>query len=263
MKVQSHNKIWLLPILALAAISVLALRSRDLSSAPKQTTSLSSLPAVMLWAWERPEKLDFIDPSKVGVAFLAKSIFLDGDKVSSRRRLQPLDIPHGTRVVAVVRLESNRKDPATLSVSQLTAASLEIRKVADLPNLTAVQLDFDATLSERDFYRQLLTEVRKQLPTSISLSMTALASWCEGDYWLAGLPVDEAVPMLFRMGVESKQFHNRLEAGEPFSCWPCLNSAGVSTDEIVSSPHVERLYIFNPNPWTAASLSRALENYKR
>jgi hypothetical protein len=29
---------------------------------------------------------------------------------------------------------------------------------------------------------------------------TALASWCEADGWISGLPVAEAVPMLFRMG---------------------------------------------------------------
>src|ERR1700752_465362 len=263
MKLPSHNKIWLLPILAVAAISVLALRSHNLTAAPEPSPPISSLPAVMLWAWERPEKLDFIDPQKVGVAFLAKSISLDGERVSRRRRLQPLDIPSGTKVVAVVRLESNRKVPPSLSTSQLTSTSLEIIKVADLPNLSAVQIDFDATLSERDFYRRLLTDVRKQLPTSISLSMTALASWCDGDYWLADLPVDEAVPMFFRMGVESKQFRNRLESGGRFSREPCVNSAGVSTDEIIPPPRVERLYIFKPNPWHAASLSRALENYKR
>jgi hypothetical protein len=34
------------------------------------------LPAVMLWAWERPEDLSGIDSSRVGVAFLACTVFL-------------------------------------------------------------------------------------------------------------------------------------------------------------------------------------------
>ena len=64
----------------------------------------------------------------------------------------------------------------------------------------AIQIDFDAADSERDVYRRLLARVRAVLPRTVPLSMTALASWCVGDTWLDGLPVDEAVPMLFRMG---------------------------------------------------------------
>ena len=32
------------------------------------------------------------------------------------------------------------------------------------------------------------------------LTITALASWCDGDDWIDGLPVADASPMLFRMG---------------------------------------------------------------
>ena len=34
---------------------------------------LSNLPPAIVWAWERPEKLDFVDTDRVGVAFLAKT----------------------------------------------------------------------------------------------------------------------------------------------------------------------------------------------
>jgi len=36
------------------------------------------------------------------------------------------------------------------------------------------------------------------------LSITALASWCAGDPWITGLPIDEAVPMLFRLGPDTR-----------------------------------------------------------
>ena len=55
--------------------------------------------------------------------------------------------------------------------------------------------DVSAALAE-----QLLAEVRRRVPVSMPLSITALTSWCESDGWIAGLPVVEAVPMLFRMG---------------------------------------------------------------
>ena len=126
-----------------------------------------------------------------------------------------------------------------------------------------VQIDFDATTSERNFYRLLLTQLRNELPASTALSITALASWCAGDDWLTDLLIDEAVPMLFRLGVDQRQFQRRLERGQPFESRICQNSAGVSTDEPVNAPAVSRLYIFSPEPWSKSSFAAAMETYQR
>src|SRR6185503_6141133 len=158
-------------------------------SAPKSTT-VESLPPVILWAWERPENLTFLDPQKTGVAFLAKTITLRDGKTVVKPRLQPLQLAPDTKVIAVVRVEI---DHATLSSAQLEQTAHE---VSLLSGVSVVQIDFDATVSERDFYRKLLQRVRRELSPSVGLSMTALASWCAGDNWIADLPVDEAVPML-------------------------------------------------------------------
>lgn len=218
---------------------------------------VSREPATILWAWERPEKLDFIDSRKISVAYLAKTITLRGDKTLVRPRLQPLTVPAGTKMIAVVRIET---DHPLLSQAQLQQTANEI---SNLSTAAVVQIDFDATVSERNFYRSLLTEVRHKLPSSVGLSITALASWCAGDNWLDDLPIDEAVPMLFRMGVERPQFQRRLKTGEPFASSICRKAAGVSTDELVNVPASERLYIFNPDAWTKDSFDRAMEAYKR
>ena len=215
---------------------------------------------VILWAWERPEDLTFIDPQKTEVAFLAKTITLRGDEVVVRPRLQPLRLPEGTKTIAVVRIETDRGDLPALSTTQLDQTARQMR------NLTAssvVQIDFDATTSERNFYRSLITQLRNELPASTALSITALASWCTGDDWLTDLPIDEAVPMLFRLGVDQRQFQRRLETGQPFASRICRNSAGVSTDEPVNAPPVNRLYIFSPEPWSKSSFAAALETYQR
>ena len=47
-------------------------------------------PCVVLWAWERPERLGFIAPGEIAVAYLAKTIVL-GPVASVRPRMQPLD----------------------------------------------------------------------------------------------------------------------------------------------------------------------------
>jgi hypothetical protein len=233
-----NRKLWLLPVIVLLPVSLFALRS--------QPKPLSNLPPVIVWAWERPEKLDFIDTDRVGVAFLAKTLRLTGDRVIARPRLQPLELAPGTKLIAVVRIES---DHPTLSATQLKQT---VDHITNLPVVSVVQIDFDATVSERDFYRALVREVKPRVP---SLSITALASWCAGDNWLSDLPIDEAVPMLFRMGVDKglRQFDSAI----------CRSSAGVATDELIIPPAVDRLYIFNPNPWSRDSLNSALEAYKR
>ena len=78
------------------------------------------IPNIVLWAWERPENLNFIDPDKIGVAFLARTIYLRGDRVVVRPRLQPLTVPDGTKLVAVTRIESDRSNPPVLSSEQKT-----------------------------------------------------------------------------------------------------------------------------------------------
>jgi len=243
-------------------------QARATSSVSTSSSRISQLPATILWAWERPERLDFIDLEKVGVAFLAKTIYLRGDRVISRPRLQPLTLPSGAQVVAVARIESERstdysKKPS-LSPAQITETASTISELGSLPNVVMVQVDFDAGVSERAFYRQLLAQLRGKLPPSTALSITALASWCKGDNWLEDLPVDEAVPMLFRMGIERKQFLSGLAAGEPFTSTLCRSSAGVSIDEpLAQLPRVQRLYVFNPRVWSPDALNKTMEAYER
>lgn len=222
------------------------------------STRLARLPSTILWAWERPERLDYLEPQKTGVAFLAKTIYLRADRTASRPRLQSLAVPSGAQVIAVARIQSDRAP--SLSVQQINDTAVEISELGSLPNVVMVQVDFDAKTSEREFYRSLLTELRARLPQSTLLSITALASWCEGDNWLDDLPIDEAVPMLFRMGVEEKQFRSRLAAGERFRAKLCQGSVGISTDEpLTYLPHVQRVYVFNPKSWSPGQVNQVME----
>ena len=46
-------------------------------------------PRLILWAWERPERLGFLDTSTAGVAFLAALTRLGHDRCSSARASNP------------------------------------------------------------------------------------------------------------------------------------------------------------------------------
>jgi hypothetical protein len=67
--------------------------------------------------------------------------------------------------------------------------------------------------------------------------------------------------MLFRMGIDSRQFRSRLSAGEDLFTRPCNTAAGVSTDELITTPNQKRLYVFSPKPWTQHSVAFTLETY--
>ena len=264
----------LVPALLLAALAaratsyVVAPASPGRSTSSHSASQLSQFPGIVLWAWERPEDLRFIDPRQVGVAFLAETLYLRGDEVIVRPRLQPLRVPPGTALMATARIETSqtvrKPGPPVLSPAQRTQAARAIARLGRIPSVQAVQIDFDASASERAFYRELVQEVRRGLPDSTALSITALASWCEGANWLGGLPIDEAVPMLFRMGPDRREIIEHFRASGRFAAGICNQSVGVSTDELLGAmASGRRVYIFRPGKWSEQAVRAALAGVKR
>jgi len=218
-----------------------------------QRDPLPEFPRIMIWAWERPEKLDFIDPREAGVAFLARTVTVRGDMVTVHPRMQPLVVAPGMAMMAVVRVES--EDP---QAGARIAVEHAILDATELHGVRALQIDYDAKVSERDFYGGVIRDLRQVLPASMPLSITALASWCEYDDWISGLPVTEAVPMLFRMGAEPYRGADELRAGS------CQSSIGISTDEpLAEPPRGRRVYIFHPRSWSREELRAAIREVRR
>lgn len=261
------------------------------------------LPSIVFWAWERPEDFRFLNPNTAAVAFLAETIHLPSNHgsfsssfsrgFSVSPRLQPLRIEPRTPLIAVVRIEvsprSNRDAQDGTGAPRLAFTSSpndvrqsvasEIAELQYLPGLRAIQIDFDATRSERGFYLELLKEVRRQLPASVPVSITALASWCIGDPWLEQLPpstIQEAVPMLFRMGPDAADVADFLRSGADFPVAACRGSLGLSTDELLSreiltrrvprapaSWRHKRIYVFAPRAWTPATVDSVFKEWQR
>jgi hypothetical protein len=211
-------------------------------------------PLTMLWAWEVPEDFTTLDPSKTGVAFLSREVLLD-DSLHVRPRMQPLHLASNTWLMAVVRIETSSTFKSTAETIAATAAA--IAEVSQQPNVRAVQVDFDATASQRDFYAAVLRQLRRDLPPQMPLSITALVSWC-GDYsWLHSLPVDEGVPMFFRMGGPAATRATRPRDTNVITEPLCSTSVGIATDEVFPAIHSgQRVYVFRPGAWTAEDLAR-------
>jgi hypothetical protein len=159
--------------------------------------------------------------------------------------------------VAVVRLEV---DLASLPEDRLALIVAAIQDQAMVPGIEALQLDFDATRSQRPLYRKLLARLRAAIGERIPITITALASWCMGDRWLRELPVDGAVAMLFQMGADSAEALTWLRRGRPL--------AGVAKTPLdwglaleqplpVTPPAGARTFLFSNHPWTLTAFRRA------
>ena len=212
------------------------------------TSRLDDFPPIILWAWERPEDLRFLDKKKFGVAFLAQTLQLIGGELIYMPRRQPLIVSPSTRLIAVTRIETIKRplQATALSDTQNDELIRLVLQTLTLKNVAAIQIDFDAKVSERVFYRRLLDGLRMRLPESIPLSITALASFCIGDGWVKDLPVDEAVPMIFRMGEDTRRVKQFLKDGKDFPVPLCRHSYGVATDEPVpvNFAKLRRMYVF-------------------
>lgn len=207
---------------------------------------------MIIWAWEEPEDLRAADPLRLGVAFLADRIFIS-NKVTVVPRHQRILVPPSIWAEAVVRIQPTPEFQNNETTRRDTANSL--LQAARLPGIRAIEVDFDATPSQRDFYIAVLRQLRAALPPGKRLEITALVSWCaQPKGWLHPLPVDDAIPMNFRLG-------------RHVGAWPvleplCMSTTGISTDEpalqqsATATPFGHKtIYVFSPRPWTPGQLA--------
>ena len=170
-------------------------------------------PQVVLWAWERPCDLTAMDPREVGVAPLVVTVRLDADGLALVPRQQPLRFPPAAPLMAVARIETERcARRASTSISRRKPRAPSRTRRSSRGRCDPGR--FRRSGFGTGVYRELLAALRQRVPARVPLSITALASWCFGDRWLEGLPIEEAVPMLFRMATDGAQVRRRLEAGE-------------------------------------------------
>ncbi len=220
----------------------------------------NEMPQKILWAWERAEDLRFIDVKEFGVAFLAQTLFLEGDETVYKPRRQPLELAPETFLIAVTRIETSKDSAkrAALSDEQRKKVAGFIKKTLELPNIKAIQIDFDVVVSERGFYRNLVNDLKKELPENFPLTITALASWCVGDAWFNDFPVDEAVPMAFVMGADSQTIRDFLAKENDWREPLCRGSYGISIDEPlrVNFKPNRRFYYFKSKAWEKSDLER-------
>ena len=194
-------------------------------------------------------------PSSTGIAAVSGFIRLRGDTivVQRGRRFPIVTAPGQPAPIAVVHIEVDQNQRLVWSrglAEQVIGAALTYAGSA-----AEVQIDMEVRSSQRDALLEVLHGVRAGLGPTTSLSMTALASWCDSETWLDRAPVDEIVPMLFRMGPGGARLRAKLAAGGDFNQRRCRSAVGIATDSPSVVPPGRRVYIFNPRPWDAAAIA--------
>ena len=265
----------LILILLTAAAAVLLAR-RLLRSKPLAlpAASMQHEPRTMLWAWETPEDLTALDPTRTGVAYLSREVLI-APELSIVPRRQPLRLAAGTWLMAVVRIDARIDATGPIADTPALRSQLleAILPATQQPNVRALQIDFDAAASQLPFYTALLHDLRRAMPAGMPLSITALTSWCGPRSWLPQVEgsVDEAVPMFFRMGGTPTLRATTPKSTAGITQPLCATSLGVALDEpwpdepwpdepwptAAANLHtMQRVYIFRTGPWTADDLHR-------
>jgi hypothetical protein len=144
-----------------ALIALLLFLSIHSDALPHPQGRLAPLPRVTLWAWERREDLHTLDTRRFAVAYLDQTLTV-GLTVHAESRRNVLAFPSSATRIAVVRIEA--PSTAVLNNENRNDAIQAILASAREPGIAALQIDFDATRSQRPFYRDLLIDLRRQTP---------------------------------------------------------------------------------------------------
>lgn len=188
-------------------------------------------------------------------AVLMESFVLRANGLERGGRQAPLPLPAGVRVLPVIHIEAAPDAPSAFTARQHeTLLKAVIRQAGAAARSSGwVQIDFEAPLRQRSAYQSWVRSVREALPKQVKLSVTALAHWCTQGDWLDQLPVDEVVPMLYRLGEDSTRWRERFVRDDPALARRCRSgSLGFATNDpppfslLARTP---RAYWFDESRW--------------
>jgi len=182
-----------------------------------------------------------------------------GSAVERHPRMQPLVLPSGVPVVPVLHVESDERSPDAWDAAQVDAIVAAFARHRDeaLRGPGLLQLDFEAPRRQRPAYIALVHRLRQSLPPSLRLGVTVLAHWCTEGRWLDELPVDEVVPMLYRLGPQAAAWRARWNDPDAPMAAACRGPAlGFATNDPPASALLARTarpYFFDDSAWSNPS----------
>lgn len=222
--------------------------------------------SIYVWTWERPEDLRFLEDNadKITIVYYAGDVVMRNGVMDIHPRRNKLLLPSGVRAMPLIRIDNFDKVVA-LTEERVQAIKNFIARACAVYGISGCQIDFDATVSERPAYAKIIAEVKKEIPNNISLSITALVSWCDRTSWLDDTAIDYAVPMFYRLGPDRAQIQNDRVGQTFMKSKKCQSAVGVSVDERIPDKRYLQgrdIYLFNPNPWDEENFNREIKLIK-
>jgi len=212
---------------------------------------------IIVWVWERSENLYFLKDKNVSFAYLSGTVTKTNNELVFYPRRQPLRIPDNRQTISVVRIEDKSEKHEFNDKDLVDISEFIVKSCLEKKSNISCQIDFDATESQIYFYKKLVVKVKEKLPKEMKLSLTALVSWCTNDEsWFKDLPVDEVVPMFFRLGKDENVYWQKIEQRNLKLNPLCQKAIGISTDENMPNKIYLKdkpIYIFNNEYWTLAN----------
>ncbi len=213
-------------------------------------------PQLVLWSWQRQDNLSFVKKSTL-IAPLIGTISINRNGLHVSPRSNPLTLDPSTRLIPVVRLEINPR--SSVNEQTLEKIIFHILALTQPCKSKELQIDFDATVSQRPFYEKLLTQLRKTLPNT-KLSITALASWCLSDPWIEKLPIDYAVPMVYNLGEDERSIKRFILNTKQWKSGKCCGYIGLHQKKLfMKIPKGWTVFVFNDEAWTLESYENLLK----
>ena len=177
----------------------------------------------IFWVWHDSDTPALLPGQELAV--LQQHFVFDKTGTHLRQRMKPLHIRPGTRVTPVVHAQIATADMPQLGQPQAQTLLKAVLQAGQKTRSGWVQFDFEVPRQQRAFYLDLVQQMRAQLPASIKLSVSALASWCFEDEFISQIAADEVVPMLFALGQPASILHSQFLLQEPRLAKACQQQA--------------------------------------
>jgi hypothetical protein len=203
------------------------------------------------WVWHASDA-----PSHYSdIALLLDHLVISGDDIHIRQRRRMLIVEPTVRVTPVVHVQTDPKHPSQLGTKHTTAIVKAVKRAATRSSSGWVQLDFESTASHQAYYLNLVSTLRTELPSTIKLSVTVMASWCTQSGLLEKIRAEEIVPLFFRMGSAADVYWQRIQDHpEKLNNFCQQSVAGFALQEKPSNKilnRYKRRYWFNYNIWNS------------
>lgn len=209
---------------------------------------------IYLYSWERFDDFSFLKDSslsnKITVVPLAGEINIYEDELYVNYRTHQIIIPNNIKSFPIIRINNfSSAEMFSKHVNKIEAFILSICSGHD-----HCELDFDARESEYNNYINLMNNIKNKLPKT-KISITAPASWCYPKSWINNLPIEYAVPMVYRLGKDEKTIKNGDVSPLFISNPLCLENIALANDELDFNfkKYIKNknIYLFNSENWNA------------